>query len=277
MWQINVNQHFNEAKNAFPVVGSPSTRSCIFVMLRPPAFAARRLRAAARRRKSLAVAAPSTDGSSIPTAPGRLPLVGHALNFKPPKMHEYLEGVARDLDAWAFVAHFGPRTPVVVGDPALAQALLAPRSGWTGRSAAVLPFFRDSSDAIVGDPEAQGVAFANGNFHWGLARKASEDGLLKTSFVQRSHAIIKDKAAELGGILRDAGGAPVDVQTLFARTALDIVGSLAFEADIGSAAGDKTELEARLKAIFTGIGECIGAPLPYWRWGFPAPASVLWR
>ena len=138
-------------------------------------------------------------------------------------------------------------------------------------------FFRDSSDAIVGDPEAQGVAFANGHFHWGLARKASEDGLLKTSFVQRSHAIIKDKAAELGGILRDAGGAPVDVQTLFARTALDIVGSLAFEADIGSAAGDKTELEARLKAIFTGIGECIGAPLPYWRWGFPAPASVLWR
>ena len=120
-------------------------------MLRPPALAARRLRAAARRRKSLAVAAPSTDGSSIPTAPGRLPLVGHALNFKPPKMHEYLEGVARDLDAWAFVAHFGPRTPVVVGDPALAQALLAPRSGWTGRSAAVLPFFRDSSDAIVGE------------------------------------------------------------------------------------------------------------------------------
>ena len=141
----------------------------------------------------------------------------------------------------------------------------------------MLPFFRDSSDAIVGDPEAQGVAFANGNFHWGLARKASEDGLLKTSFVKRSHAIIKDKAAELGGILKNAGGAPVDVQTLFARTALDIVGSLAFEADIGSAAGDKTELEHRLKAIFTGIGECIGAPLPYWRWGFPAPASVLWR
>ena len=87
------------------------------------------------RGRTLSSAALVEGSSTIPTAPGRLPLVGHALNFTPQLLHEYLERTAHAMDCWAFTVHFGQRSPVVVGDPSLAQALLSRNSGWGGRSA----------------------------------------------------------------------------------------------------------------------------------------------
>lgn len=183
--------------------------------------------------RSLSVAAARTEGpgGGVPYAPGKFPVFGHALTigFDGTQFCNFLEKTARDMDAWSFKLEFPIRTATVVGDPAMAQAVLKTTSGWGSRGIATVPFMLDSTEAIVGDPDAAGIVFANGPVHHAPARKAAAAGLLAKSFVVESEAAIVAKTNELKATLAAADGAPVDVQVQYARCALDVVGALAWE------------------------------------------------
>lgn len=166
----------------------------------------------ARPLSSVAVGA--VDGPGLPTAPGLKPVVGHAMNFESQEFCDYLHRTALDNDTWSFRLELGSRRPAVIGDPAMAQAFTRANSGWGGRSAATLPFVLDSTEAVVGDPLAMGIGFANGPVHHAPARRVAADGLLKKSFVEESEAQIVAKTNELTACLAATDGEPVDVQVL---------------------------------------------------------------
>ena len=86
-----------------------------------------------RRARSTASAASATP-PTIAYGPGRLPLVGHTMSFKPSRMHQFLEECARSEDVWNFRMDMVARQPYVVGDPSLAQAIVTSKA-WSYRSA----------------------------------------------------------------------------------------------------------------------------------------------
>ena len=102
----------------------------------------RQLRRGTYRPLSVATAAEATE---LPYAPGKLPFVGHGLTrgYKPNEFCAFLEANARDIDKWSFKLQFPLRTAAIVGNPAMAAALLKTNSGWTHRG--VEPEHRQSA------------------------------------------------------------------------------------------------------------------------------------
>ena len=65
--------------------------------------------------RCLSAAVEKGEGPGLPTAPDRYPIVGHALNFKPPKMLDYMLETAAKMDTWAWRYELGTRRPAVGG------------------------------------------------------------------------------------------------------------------------------------------------------------------
>lgn len=209
-------------------------------------------------------------------APNRKPLVGHALNFKPDEMMTYFESTARETGTWNYQVDFGGLKPLIIGDPHLAQAICSPRdkaASWSGRpqfdalvdvSAEV--FGRAGVDWPKG--ASAGIVFGNGPIHNGIPRAAADAGLSKLSFVKASSDKILRNVKKMICLLEHSSReeAPVDVQQKFNDVALDIIGEIAFEENLGAVDGKQTEFAMRMETILSLIQPLLMSPVPYWRY-----------
>lgn len=201
----------------------------------------------------------------FPWAPRRLPLVGHTTSFKPARLCQYLEETALSMESsWCYRLDLVSRQPMVVGDPALAQAIVA-RKELENRQVKSVPAFRDMSREVLGLDEPASVVFGSGPVRWGVPRKAAEDGLRRRAFVDESVRVVERHTQRMVDTIPT--NTPIDVSKIFASCALDIVGELAFKERLGAADGNTADgLQLHITTFLQHMSKLAMMPFPYWRY-----------
>jgi beta-ring hydroxylase len=166
-----------------------------------------------------------------------------------------------------FRLSFGPKTFVVISDPAVARQLLLTNANKYSKG-----LLSEILDFVMG----QGLIPADGEV-WKTRRRAIVPALHKKYVA--SMVSMFGRAARLGGDnLAAADGAPVEMENFFSRLALDIIGKAVFNYEFESLKND----DPVILAVYTALREAeyrSTAFIPYWnfpplRWIVPRQRRV---
>ncbi|KAJ8601358.1 hypothetical protein CTAYLR_005000 [Chrysophaeum taylorii] len=176
--------------------------------------------------------------SSLPTASSLGPR--KEMLFEVTRFPQFCEATARRLGSWNYFLQGEKHRTLIVGEPRLAQAILTKKDAdWSDRI--IAPVLRRLSKDLLGLDDAPGLIFANGPRRWAVPRAAAVAGLWRTEFIEQSVAVVKEVAAET---MRElfARRQAVDVDDVFQRAALEVVGRLAFGSRLGALSDERTKM-----------------------------------
>jgi cytochrome P450 len=194
----------------------------------------------------------------LPSPPG-LPLVGNALQFDRPRMHQQVERWVHEYGPY-FSFRIGRRRIVVVADHAAMGTLMRDRPDGFRRTKRLAEITAEIGSAAVGVFGAEGEA-------WKRQRKMVMAGFdprhLRAYFA--SLVTVSERLAGRWGRAADAG-TPIDLQGDLMRYTVDTVSGLAFGAEVNTLESDDDVIQRHLDKIFPAIFRRIMAAVPTWRW-----------
>jgi cytochrome P450 len=154
-------------------------------------------------------------------------------------------------------ASIGPRTIVVVGDPALINAILRDRPERFRRARELA--------AVLEEIGVKGVFSAEGAA-WRRQRRAAVHAL-NVNHLHRYFGVIRLASERLYARLGAAAahGEPLEIARDFTAFTLDVTCSLAFGHDLNVLGRADSELRRHIEVVFRGVGRRVSAPIPYWR------------
>src|SRR5947208_718921 len=194
----------------------------------------------------------------LPSPPG-LPLVGNALQFDRPRMHQLVERWVGEYRPY-FSFRIGRRRIVVVADHAAIGALMRDRPDGFRRTKRLAEITAEIGSAAVGVFGAEGEA-------WKRQRKMVMAGFdprhLRGYFA--SLVKVSERLAGRWGRAADAD-APIDLQSDLMRYTVDTVSGLAFGAEVNTLESDDDVIQRHLDKIFPAIFRRLMSAVPTWRW-----------
>jgi cytochrome P450 len=189
-----------------------------------------------------------------PTAPDRLPLIGHALQLRRRPL-EFLQSVRTRGDVVKI--YLGPRPAYVVNDPDLVRHVLVTEARRFDKGA-----FFDKVRAIVGN----GLVSSNGAFHMRQRR------LMQPAFHHRQIARYADIMSQYLVALAESWrpGQPLSVHDEMHEVALALIGKTLFSSDLGEEA--VAEVKRSIPVIREGVTRRTLAPVELLE-RLPTPAN----
>ncbi len=190
-------------------------------------------------------------------SPWGLPLIGHALQIDPERMHLILEGWCRDLGP-SFTIRLGPRRVFVSADPELLHTALRERPERYRRFAPI--------EAVIAEMGGNGVFSAEGEA-WRPQRKLIMRALASTQF--RTYFPVMQAITErLRRHWQRAAdrGATVDITQDLVRYTVDVTTALSFGEDPNTIDAEGDVIQAHLARIFPMLMARTSASFPLWRY-----------
>jgi|KBSMisStandDraft_5_1062788.scaffolds.fasta_scaffold29366_5 cytochrome P450 len=194
----------------------------------------------------------------LPSPPG-WPLVGNALQFERPRMHQQVERWAREYGPY-FTFRLGTRRLLVIADHAAMGALLRDRPDGFRRTKRLAEITAEIGSSAVGVFGSEGEA-------WKRQRRMVMAGFDPRHLRAYFSSLVKvsERLAGRWGRAADAG-APIDLQADLMRYTVDTVSGLAFGAEVNTLESDDDVIQRHLDKIFPAIFRRIMSPLPTWRY-----------
>jgi cytochrome P450/nitrite reductase/ring-hydroxylating ferredoxin subunit len=207
-----------------------------------------------RRRTGATTAARTLD--DLP-GPRGIPVLGNALQFKPSRSHEILEGWAAEHGP-LFKFRLGPNRAIGVADPELNERILRARPDGYRRASTIAP--------VLEEVGGNGVFAAEGAA-WRSQRRLAVHALSQRNIrgfyptllgiTERLRARWERKA--------DAGEV-LDMADEAKRFLVDVTTLLAFGHDVNTLEQEGDVIQRRLELIFPAITKRLFAVVPTWRW-----------
>jgi len=185
------------------------------------------------------------------------PIVGNAFQIDIPRVHEILEGWAREFGPLVKASIFS-RTVLIVADAKLSEPLLLARPKSVRRPTALELVFDEMG--VTGVFSAEGAAWREQRR---LALQALANRHLRSFFptlrrvVDRLDARWRKEAAE---------AQVVDIQDDLMRFTVDVTTSLVFSTDMNTLDGGEDVLQRHLSHVFPAFARRVLAAFPYWRY-----------
>ena len=217
-------------------------------------------------------AANQADGA-VPATPRRLadlpgprglPLVGNLLQFKRHQLHLQLEQWCRDFGP-VYQIRFGPRVVMVVGDHAVAAAIMRDRPDG---------FRRTERLAQVGaEMRLQPNVFGVNGDEWKSQRRMVMAGF-DPAHVKRYYPSLQVVAQRLTQRWQRAAlaGTAIDLQADLMRYTVDTIAGLAFGVEVNTLQSDGDVIQQHLDKIFPALSRRMFGAIPMWRY-FPSAAD----
>jgi cytochrome P450/nitrite reductase/ring-hydroxylating ferredoxin subunit len=192
--------------------------------------------------------------------PRGIPLLGNALQIEPKRLHLQLEEWAAQYGT-PYYLRLGPRSMMVIADPALAEPILRARPDTYRRVSLLEKVFAEMSLA--------GVFSAEGD-EWRAQRRLAMEALSQRhlrGFYPMLHTVATrlvrrwEKAADAGTVL--------DLAEELKRFTVDVTTQLVFGHDLdtlGKDEGDEDAIQRHLEVFFPAFQQRLNAVVPYWRW-----------
>jgi cytochrome P450/nitrite reductase/ring-hydroxylating ferredoxin subunit len=201
-----------------------------------------------------AAAVPTRQIEDLP-GPKGLPLLGNLLQLDVPRLHEILEGWAREHGP-LYRYRMGTRWVVGVAEPALLEQVLRSRPEVFRRLSDIEPVFEEMG--VGGVFSAEGAA-------WRPQRRLAMEAL-SPRHLRGFYPTLKTVAERLARRWRAAPGAPgVDVVEDLKRFTVDVTTLLAFGHDVNTIEQDDDLIQRRLELIFPAFSRRLFALFPTWR------------
>jgi cytochrome P450 len=212
-----------------------------------------------------AAAKPATlrDIADLP-CPRGIPVLGNALQLDPPRLHQQLEGWAREFGPF-YRIKLGKRDFVVVADHTAIASMLRDRPDGFRRSDRMEKVSREMG--LV-----PGVFGSNGDA-WRRQRRMVMAGF-DPAHVKAYFPSMAGVARRLEGRWRKAAaaGTPIDLQADLMRYTVDTITGLAFGSDVNTLESDGDVIQQHLDKIFPALFKRILAPFSWWRY-FKLPSD----
>lgn len=193
--------------------------------------------------------------------PRGLPLLGNALQIELPRVHQILEGWAKEYGSMYRVA-LGPRVTIVVTDLELMETLLRARPHSLRRVASIERVFAEMG--VTGVFSAEGAA-------WRAQRKLALEAL-SNRHLRGFWPTLERVIGRLDRCWQASEGAPRVVQDDLMRFTVDVTTSLVFSTDMNTLEGGEDVLQRHLEHVFPAMTRRTLATIPYWRY-FRLPAD----
>lgn len=192
--------------------------------------------------------------SDLPTPPGRLPFVGHAMQLDVEKLHHTLEDWAAEYGS--FRLGMGARTAMVLADPAQIREVLKDRPTRFRRQ-------RHLAETIE-EMSIRGVFTAEGET-WKVQRRVAMRTLGQHT-LEGFSPLLRRITGDLLARWRRTEGHPTDVLADATCFTVDVLTELAFAEPAGSLSDTRSRLLQLIDPIFPKLGQRLFAIVPYWRW-----------
>jgi cytochrome P450/nitrite reductase/ring-hydroxylating ferredoxin subunit len=200
--------------------------------------------------------------AELPHRPN-VPLLGNVLQLDLGRLHEILEGWAREFGG-PFTYRVGPYRVVALADAELNEQVLRARPETFRRASTLEPIFQEIGVA--------GVFSAEGS-EWRGQRKLAMQAL--------SHRHLRGFYPTLAATLRRLrarweakarAGAVLDIADELKRFTVDTTTLLVLGHDVNTIGADEDVIQRKLEHVFPALNRRLFALLPTWRW-FRTPAD----
>lgn len=191
----------------------------------------------------------------LPTPPGSLPFLGHALQVDVPRLHHQLEGWATTYGG-LYRAQLGRQQMVVVSEPEHVSQVLKGRPRTFRR--------QHHLAQIIEELGVKGVFTAEGE-RWTAHRKLAMRALGQHR-LEGFFPLLHRVGNELLERWDRTAGQALPLQDDCVAFTVDVTTELAFADKAGSVRGDRSSLLQSLDPIFPALARRLFALVPYWRW-----------
>lgn len=198
--------------------------------------------------------------------PKGIPMLGNALQIDAERLHLQLEGWAAKHGP-LYLLRIGPRSTIVVSDPALSEPVLRARPDTYRRVSLIERVFEEMS--------VTGVFSAEGD-EWRAQRRLAMEALSQRH-LRGFYPTLEDVASRLVRRWEKAAAAGVvlDIAEELKRFTVDVTTQLVFGHDLDTLGKDgdhEDAIQRHLEVFFPAFNRRLNAVVPYWRW-FRLPAD----